>query len=55
MKREKVAFIPLSWVKKSAAAARYGEKLVCVSFRAVVTDPNRTLANRESARFVKAA
>ena len=51
----KVAFIPLPWVRNAAHFASKGEKMVCFSYPRVITDPRGPLANRQSARLVKAA
>lgn len=55
MKDEKVAFVPLTWLQRAAKAAAHKEKIICYSFKTRVTDPISPLANRQSARFVKAA
>ncbi len=55
---DKVAFIPLDWVRHAAYFASKGEKIVCFSYRRVITDPLAPLtnrANRQSTRLAKAA
>ena len=52
---DKVAFIPLDWVRHAAYFASKGEKMVCFSYRRVITDPLAPLAARQSTRLAKAA